>query len=47
VEARNEHFVYFQRAHPEMEAWSKRIVGKLIHAPKSANLARRIWPPVQ
>lgn len=46
VEARNEHFVYFQRAHPEMEAWSRRIVGKLIHAPKSANLARRIWPPV-
>lgn len=47
VEARNEHFVYYQRSHPEMEAASRRIVGKLIHAPKSANLARRIWPPVQ
>jgi hypothetical protein len=46
VEARNEHFVYYQRSHPEMEAASRRIVGKLIHAPKSPNLARRIWPPV-
>lgn len=47
VEARNEHFVYFLRAHPETEAWSRRIVAKLIHAPKSPNLARRIWPPVK
>lgn len=47
VEARNKHFVYYQRAHPEMEAWSRRIVSKLIHAPKSANLARRLWPPVK
>ena len=47
VEARNEHFVYYQRAHPEMEAWSRRIVSKLIHAPKSANLARRLSPPAK
>jgi hypothetical protein len=47
VEARNEHFVYYQRSHPEMEAASRRVVGKLIHAPKSPNLARRIWPPVR
>ena len=25
----------------------KRIVGKLVHAPKSSNLARRIWPAVK
>jgi hypothetical protein len=46
VEARNEHFVYYQKNNPQMEAESKRIVGKLVHAPKSSNLARRIWPPV-
>ena len=46
VEARGEHFVHFQRANPEMEAQSRRIVGKLIHAPGSSNVARRIWPPV-
>jgi hypothetical protein len=47
VEARNEHFVFYQKSNPQMEAESKRIVGKLIHAPKSSNLARRIWPPVE
>lgn len=47
VEARNEHFVMYQKSNPQMEAESKRIVGKLIHAPKSSNLARRIWPPVK
>lgn len=46
VEARNEHFVYYQKNNPQMEAESKRIVGKLVHAPKSSNLARRIWPPL-
>jgi hypothetical protein len=42
VEARNEHFVYYERANPEMEAWSKRVVKDLVHAPGSPNLARRI-----
>lgn len=46
VEARNKHFVLYQKSNPQMEAESKRIVGKLIHAPKSSNLARRIWPPL-
>jgi hypothetical protein len=46
VDARNEHFVYYETAHPEMEAWSKRVVRNLVHAPGSANLACRIWPPV-
>ena len=47
VEARNEHFVFYQKNNPQMEAESQRIVGKLIHAPKSSNLARRIWPPIK
>jgi len=47
VEARNEHFIYYERGHPEMEAWSKRAVKNLIHAPGSPNLARRIWLAVK
>ena len=46
VAARNENFIYYQKNNPQMEAESKRIVGKLVHAPKSSNVARRIWPPV-
>jgi hypothetical protein len=44
VAARNEYFVHYQKGRPELEEESRRIVGKLVHAPKSANLARRIWP---
>jgi hypothetical protein len=47
VAARNQHFVYYESANPEMEAWSKKVVRGLIHAPHSPNLARRIWPPVE
>ena len=46
LEARNEHFVFYERAHPEMEAWSVRVVKNLVHAPNSSNVALRIWPPV-
>ncbi|MGZ8269504.1 MAG: hypothetical protein ACXWUU_18815 [Burkholderiales bacterium] len=42
VEERNEHFVHYEVAHPEMEAWSKAVVKKLVHAPGSPNLARRL-----
>ncbi len=45
LQARNENFVYYESSNPEMEAWSRKIVKNLIHAPGSANLARRIWPP--
>ena len=44
--ARNEHFVFYERAHPEMEAWSVRVVKNLVHAPNSSNVAQRIWPPL-
>lgn len=42
VAARNDNFVHYERAHPNMETWSKAAVRKLIHAPGSANLAQRI-----
>jgi hypothetical protein len=47
AQARNEKFVDHESANPEMEAWTDRVVRKLVHAPGSPNLARRIWPPVQ
>lgn len=40
VEARNKHFVHYESSNPEMEAWSKKVVRGLIHAPKSP-IARR------
>lgn len=46
VEARNERFVDHESSNPEMEAWTDRVVRKLVHAPGSPNLARRIWPPI-
>lgn len=42
LEARNTHFVHYEQSHPEMEAWSKRVVRNTIHAPGSANVAQRI-----
>ena len=47
LNARDAHFVFYERAHPEMEAWSVRMVKNLVHAPNSSNVALRIWPPVQ
>jgi hypothetical protein len=47
VEARNEHFVYYERDRPDMEEWSKRAVKNLVHAPGSPNLARRIYLTVK
>jgi hypothetical protein len=44
-EARNANFIFYERAHPGMEEWSVRVVKKLVHAPYSSNVARRIWPP--
>ena len=46
LEARNRYYLTLEDGHPEMKAWSDRIVPKLNHAPGSANLARRIWPAV-
>ena len=44
VQARNDNFLDHERTHPEKEAWTDRVVRKLVHAPGSPNLARRLWP---
>jgi hypothetical protein len=30
-----------------MDAWTDRLVRKLLHAPGSPNVAGRIWPPIK
>lgn len=45
--ARNEKYVSHENSEPEMEAWTDRMMRKLVHAPGSPNVARRIWPPVK
>ena len=44
VAARNDNFLEHEKPYPEQEAWSDRVVRKLVHAPGSPNLASRIWP---
>lgn len=46
VAARNKHFPDHEKANPEMEAWTDRLVRKLIHAPGSPDLAHRIGSAV-
>ena len=45
LEARNTHFMGHEDRHPEMKAWSDRMVPRLTHAPGSATVAQRLWPP--
>jgi len=42
LEERNKHFPNHEKSNPAMEAWTDRLVRKLIHAPGSPNVARRI-----
>lgn len=44
---RNKYFPVHEKSQPEMEAWTKEFVPKLLHAPGSPNVAQRIWPPMQ
>jgi len=46
VEARNEYFIDHEKPSPEQEAWTDKVVRKLVHAPGSPNVARRIWPAI-
>ena len=46
-EARNSTFVDHEMENPKMEEWTDRVVRKLVHAPGSPNLARRIWPTIE
>lgn len=44
LEARNQNFINHESAYPERAAWTDRVVRRLIHAPGSPAVARRIWP---
>ncbi len=46
MDARNRYFTQHEANRPDMKAWSDRAVENLVHAPGSANLCDRIWPPV-
>jgi hypothetical protein len=46
LEARNRHFVNHEAGFPERAAWTDRVTRRLIHAPGSPAVARRIWPAV-
>ena len=46
LEARNQHFVTHDDANAEMKAISDRMVQHLTHAPGSATVAVRTWPPL-
>lgn len=47
LEARNKYFPNHESSNPAMNAWSERLVRKLVHAPGSLNPACRIWPPLR
>lgn len=44
AEHRNNNFLEHESYNPKMEAWTDRVVRKLVHAPGSPNLAEKIWP---
>ena len=47
LEARNRNFVNREAACPQREAWSDKVVRRLIHAPGSPAVARRISPAAE
>jgi len=47
LEARNKYFPDHEKATPEMDAWTDRMVRKLLHAPGSPNVAQRIASTVK
>jgi hypothetical protein len=47
LEMRNRHYAGHEKSNPEMAAWGHKVVAKLLHAPGSPTVARRIWPPVE
>jgi len=44
---RNKHFPDHEKASPEMDAWTDRLVRKLLHAPGSPCVAQRIFSAVK
>ena len=47
LDARNKHFPDHEKANPEMDAWTDRLVRKLVHAPGSPCVAQRIFSAVK
>jgi hypothetical protein len=45
--ARNEHFPDHEKANPEMDAWTDRLVRQLLHAPGSPCVAQRLFSIVK
>ncbi len=46
TEARAKNYVGHEKNNPQMDQWTERVVNKLVHAPGSPNVAKRLWPPV-
>jgi len=44
LEARNQHFVHYEESRPDMEAWSKEVVRRLVHATPLPIVAKRLFP---
>ena len=44
--ARDAHFPQMRKMYPAEGAWSDKCTPKLLHAPESPIVARRLWPPV-
>lgn len=47
LDARNKNFVNHDNTNTEMEAWTDKVVRRLIHAPGSPAVAQRVWPAVE
>ncbi len=46
-EARDAHFPHLRKMYPAEGDWSDKCTPKLLHAPQSPIVARRLWPPVK
>ena len=46
-EEREKYFRAYENKDPAMATWTDSLRRSLIHAPGSANVAYRLWPPVQ
>lgn len=44
LELRDKHFPAHEAPFPDLEAWTDTVVRQLLHAPRSPQVAQRIWP---
>ena len=44
VAERNQHFPTHEKPYPDLEAWTDKVVCRLTHAPRSPQVAQRLWP---